>query len=132
MKLNVKSELQEHISAISTTTGLTIRCMECFVHNPDIESEDEYLTVCYLPCGYGEEDKQAFLKQLDLEYDDFYEEDGLTVDGCIWWSDGSWSWRDIDNDSLRELWLYHKSPPIPAHLKGKSMSNVVSLFGNKN
>jgi hypothetical protein len=131
MIINAKSELQEHISIISTTYGINVKCMECFIQNPDMDSEDQFIIICYLPCGYNEQDKQDLFKNIDTEYDDFYEDIALTLDGCIWWSDGSWSVRDIDEDSARELWVFCKSPPIPLHLKRQSTNNVVSLFGDK-
>lgn len=130
MIINAKSELLEHISIITTTYNVHLKCLECFIQNPNINSKEEFIIICYLPCGHNERDRQDLYKLIDTDYEDFFE-DVLTLDGCIWWSDGSWSTRDIDEDSLREMWIFYKSPPIPSHLKRKSGDNVVSLFGNK-
>lgn len=129
MTVNVKAEIQEHISAVHTTYGLHVKCIECFIHNPDLEDEEEFISQGYLPCGFDDKIRETFYNDIDVDYDDYVHPGyDINVEGCIWWSDGSWSMRDIDEDSRCELWIFCKTPIIPSYLKCKSTSNVVSLF----
>ena len=66
-----------------------------------------------LKVGYSTNDLDAFLKNIDYEYDSGY--GGQEVFGFIWYKDGTWSERGEYDGS--EWWEYKSCPEIPKELK---------------
>ena len=66
-----------------------------------------------LKVGYSKEDYQAFLNQLDFNYDSGY--GGQELFGTIWIEDGSWFDRGEYDGS--EWWRYNSMPEIPDYLQ---------------
>ena len=67
-----------------------------------------------LPEGFTQKQYAKFLKKLDFMYDvDYYQQ---TLDGEIWYDDGTWSDR-IFYEGGNEKWIYREPPPLPEFLK---------------
>ena len=66
-----------------------------------------------LKAGYSESDFEAFLKQLDFEYDDGY--GTQYVDGIVWLEDGKWLEREEYDGS--EEWRHMGYPAISEDLR---------------
>jgi hypothetical protein len=65
-----------------------------------------------LTTGWGREDWDKFLSDLDFEYDNGWGSQNLF--GTIWYVDGTWSTRHEYDGS--EWYEYHVCPPIPKDL----------------
>lgn len=65
-----------------------------------------------LTTGWDEEDWNAFLESIDVEYDAGYGSQELY--GIIWYEDGTWSERCEYDGS--EWWAHQKCPDIPAEV----------------
>jgi hypothetical protein len=68
--------------------------------------------VFLLKVDYTEQDRQAFMESLDLEYDNGY--GGQELFGFVWLEDGTWLSRGEYDGS--EWWEYNISPEIPSEL----------------
>lgn len=119
---DAKSELIQHVIEVHNTFKCNIKCAECFSMN----TEDQ-LEIYRLPINYTDIDLDEFYNMFDFEYIDLVEfTSELVITGTIWWSDGSWSTRDICGDF--ESWVYYRVPPIPKILKSKTTDNILNLF----
>jgi len=62
--------------------------------------------------GFTEEDWNAFLKQIDFNYNNGF--GGQELDGCIWLTNNQWYDRGEYDGS--EWWQFHSYPEIPVSL----------------
>jgi hypothetical protein len=119
---NAKEELLQHVNEIKTTFKNRIKCAECFSINTN-----EQLEIYRLTIDYTETELHEFYNRFNFEYIDIVEfTEEMMLTGTIWWSDGSWSVRDVCGEF--ESWIYYRAPDIPKILKHRSSSNVVNLF----
>ena len=65
-----------------------------------------------LKVGYTEEEYEAFLSQLDCDYDSGY--GGQELSGCVWLEGGAWLERGEYDGS--EWWEYKTTPKSPKKL----------------
>lgn len=75
-------------------------------------AEGEKATRAVLPVGYTPEQYEAFLNQINVNYDSGY--GGQNLFGTIWYMDGSWSERGEYDGS--EWWEHRELPAIPEEL----------------
>lgn len=68
-----------------------------------------------LSVGFTESEWQAFLEELDFDYEDL--RGGLELAGVVWFTDGSWLERKTD--WRIQYWEYISCPAIPDDLKEK-------------
>lgn len=66
-----------------------------------------------LPIGWEADGIDAFLKDIDFEYNNGY--GGQELYGTIWFEDGTYADRGEYDGS--EWWEYHKTPEIPEELR---------------
>jgi hypothetical protein len=119
---NAKDELMQHFNEVRTTFNIKIKCSEGFSVNTE-----EVLEVYNLAVNYTDDELNNFFDMFDFEYIDFVEfNEDMMLTGTIWWSDGSWSIRDICGEF--ESWVYYRAPDIPKTLKSQNVGKVVNLF----
>jgi hypothetical protein len=122
MMCNAKDELMQHFNEVRTTFNIKIKCSEGFSVNTE-----EVLEVYNLAVNYTDDELNNFFDMFDFEYIDFVEfNEDMMLTGTIWWSDGSWSIRDICGEF--ESWVYYRAPDIPKTLKSQNVGKVVNLF----
>ena len=73
-----------------------------------------------LVIGYTEADWEAFLRKLNVEYDNGYGCQKLF--GTVWLPDNVWLTRGVYNGS--EWWEDRAYPTIPEQLKAQSTKNI--------
>lgn len=120
--INAKVELVQHITDIKNAFNIRIKCAECFSVNTD-----DVLEIYMLPINHTLDDCDKFINLFDFEYIDMveYTED-MILTGTIWWSDGSWSTREVYAEF--ESWVFYRAPDIPRILKRCTNNNVINLF----
>ena len=74
-----------------------------------------------LRTNYTQKEWDAFLHDLDQDYDARYSWDDMlteSINGTVWLEDGGWLERkDVrDEGPGVGMWLYKKAPPIPENL----------------
>ncbi len=107
---NAKEEFVKHTSYCKVKCAIVTTDDIYFERFAKTDLEDD--NVFKLPIGYTEEQYQAFLNQLDFEYDDGY--GGQVVFGTIWMEDGTWLTRGEYDGS--EWWEVHSRPVVPSVL----------------
>ena len=100
---NAKEEFLLH------TTGKVVKCAEIALFD-DVSYELNGLKD--LLVDYTQEELYAFLKALDIRYNNGYGTQELF--GVIWYMDGTYSTRWEYDGS--EGWTYHRCPPVPEKL----------------
>lgn len=113
---NAKEEFLSTLSGISDV--LCAWVMFCEEKNIRYEIERKNTTIHELKCGYSSEEFDVFLESLDFDYEKHisYTKPYKKLNGCIWFTDGTWKIRDI-HDSGIEYWSFQMVPRIPASLK---------------
>jgi len=107
MLINAKNEFISHVGDRS------ILCAKVSV------KQSNKIIHAYLPLICSVEKYNLFMCAIDLYYNHF---DDNPVNGLIWYTDGSWSERDTDEDDGEDghsFWRYHMRPEIPECLQGR-------------
>lgn len=99
--MNAKSEF------IANTNGLNILCCQINVETNNGKNIEAKLTT-----GWCQDEYDAFIKSIDVEYDNGY--GGQRLFGTIWFTDGTWSDRGEYDGS--EWYDHHVCPVIPTEL----------------
>lgn len=100
--INAKQEFLDHIKE-RCVGGRTVRCAKISIHN----AKNSVYSI--LPVGYTPEDQEAFLRDIDLDYNNSYGSQNLY--GIIWYNDGvTWSQRGEYDGS--EWWEFQEVPQI--------------------
>jgi hypothetical protein len=99
---NAKEEFLLH------ATGKVLKCAEIAL----LDDEYKLNSLADLPVDYTQEQLEAFLKALDIRYNDGYGTQELF--GIIWYTDGTYSTRWEYDGS--EGWAYNSCPAIPKKL----------------
>lgn len=105
--MNAKKEFLLHVGDPSVVKCATITKRS---YDNLEEFSDE---VFNLSVGHSAEDMFKFISSLDFEYNDEIDEELI---GFIWYYDGTWSFRDGNND-FNGHWRRIVFPEIPKHLK---------------
>ena len=84
------------------------------------EGREELVIDAQLVRGFTKAEYDAFIKKLDVEYDDGY--GGQELFGTIWLKDGSWMDRGEYDGS--EWWNHQVVPEIPNELKRVITINI--------
>ncbi len=100
---NAKEEFLEH------TTGKVVKCAEIARFD---YSNYKLNSLADLPVDYTEDELYAFLKAINIMYNESY--GAQILSGVIWYMDGTYSTRWEYDGS--EGWEYHQCPPIPEKL----------------
>ena len=101
---NAKLDLLHHLKWCRLPT---IKCADMHVvTNP-------YKYRVHLPMEYTAEEYDIFLRSLSHIY---YYDGRRSVDGVIWYEDGSWSSRDMVGECAIEEWIHSIYPNIPIYL----------------
>lgn len=100
---NAKEEFLQH------TANTAVKCAEISIFDDDIYEPNG---VAGLPVDYTQDELDAFLKAIDIKYDNGYGTQELF--GVIWYMDGTYSTRWEYDGS--EGWLHHECPVIPEKL----------------
>jgi len=96
---------------LSAVEGHTVLCAEITYGQDYWDDKDR--RSARLQVGFSDEQYQAFLNDIDYEYDSGF--GGQEVYGNIWYTDGTWSERAEYDGS--EWWAYKACPEIPKELK---------------
>ena len=100
---NAKEEFLLH------TTGKVVKCAEIALFDYDTYKLNG---LADLPVDYTQDELEAFLKALDIRYNDSYGTQELF--GVIWYMNGTYSTRWEYDGS--EGWEHHNCPVIPKKL----------------
>lgn len=103
--MNAKKEFVEHTQDKKVKCSFLVREGR---YNYETNEYENKLVV--LKVNYSESDYDAFLQQLDYEYDNGY--GGQELEGTIWYEDGTWSSRGECEYDGSEWWEYNQCPEI--------------------
>ena len=110
--INAKQEFLDHINE-HYVGGRTVSCAKISIHN----AKNSVYSI--LPVGYTPEDREEFLEEIDMDYNNGY--GGQKLFGTIWYTDGvTWSQRGEYAGS--EWWEHMEIPEIGPEMMSGSYS----------
>lgn len=108
-----RNALAEFNTAVNRSGGVVLCCTIRFSPNSLWDEDELKSNDILLKVGYTTEEYNAFLNELDFDYDAGY--GGQELYGTIWLTDGTWFTRGEYDGS--EWWDFNSLPEIPEDLK---------------
>ena len=108
---NAKKELVEFLNGCPK-----VKCAEVVIRSFFVIERyprKEY----FLKIGYTQKEFDDLIDFMDVDYDSEAdpEEFDLCIDSTIWFDDGTWATRIMDEEM--QFWLHYRLPEIPERLK---------------